>query len=62
MELVAAQDDARAAREETRRVKAELAFLQADRDQVRFPATSSCPLHHSDRLSSLTMMACNPEA
>lgn len=35
MELIAAQDDARAAREETRRLKAELAFVEADRHKVQ---------------------------
>ena len=43
MELIAAQDDARAAREETRRVKAELAFVEADRHKVRCERTDMSP-------------------
>ena len=34
MELIAAQDEARAAREEARRVKAELASVEAERTKV----------------------------
>lgn len=40
MELIAAQDDARAAREETRRLKSELAVAEAARQEVR-----PCPTH-----------------
>lgn len=57
MELIAAQDDARAAREETRRVKAELASVEAERQQVCTPCHLDCTCSTSPGLQACQLAA-----